>query len=289
METKASYVAVGAFVMTVLVGAAIAALWLAGAQYNQRYAHYETHFTGAVTGLGTGTPVRYNGIDVGRVAHLRFDPDDPKQVIVLMEVDPGLSLRADSVASIASMGITGGTFVEIDGGSKDAPLLTARPGEEYPQIPSKPSTLQELANSAPALLAKINRIGDELGELLDEKNRDAVSHILHNTDTVTAGLAQHSGQLGQTIDNLDASSAELNQTLKSLHGTIDNANHAIGSIDKLARDADTLVGPQNAQQLDRLLSETRNAVASLKALADTLQHDPKSLLFGPSNKGYKPK
>ena len=33
-------------------------------------------------GLGKGTAVRYNGIDVGRVSQLDFDPDDPKRVIV---------------------------------------------------------------------------------------------------------------------------------------------------------------------------------------------------------------
>ena len=39
METRASYVTVGAFVMACLIGLVIAALWLAGAQYRQEFSY----------------------------------------------------------------------------------------------------------------------------------------------------------------------------------------------------------------------------------------------------------
>ncbi|MDE2630443.1 MAG: MCE family protein, partial [Alphaproteobacteria bacterium] len=78
METKASYVAVGAFVLTCMLGLVITLLWLAGLQYNTEYAYYQTYFTGPVNGLGKGTTVRYNGIDVGRVDDVKFDPNDPQ-------------------------------------------------------------------------------------------------------------------------------------------------------------------------------------------------------------------
>src|SRR5690349_291925 len=98
METKANYVAVGAFVLACILGIVVALLWLAGFQYSQEYALYRTSFEGPVTGLGDGTPVRYNGIDVGRVKDLQFDPSDPKRVIVNMQVKPELRIPADSLA-----------------------------------------------------------------------------------------------------------------------------------------------------------------------------------------------
>jgi phospholipid/cholesterol/gamma-HCH transport system substrate-binding protein len=90
METKANYVAVGAFVLACVLGLVVALLWLAGAQYSAEFAYYRTYFSGAVTGLGDGTAVRYNGINVGHVSKLTFDPNDPSRVIVDMEVDPTL-------------------------------------------------------------------------------------------------------------------------------------------------------------------------------------------------------
>ena len=98
METKANYVAVGVFVLVCVLGLVVALLWLGGAQYSEEYAYYQTSFTGAVTGLGTGTPVRYNGITVGTVSKLNFDPDDPKKVIVIMQLEPSIPLGTDAIA-----------------------------------------------------------------------------------------------------------------------------------------------------------------------------------------------
>src|SRR5579862_7629060 len=123
METKANYVAVGAFVLACILGIVIALLWLAGFQYSREYALYQTSFVGPVTGLGDGTPVRYNGIDVGRIQDLNFDPSDPKKVVVKMQIKPDLKIPSDSEASIASEGLTGGNYVEIEGGSAGAPKL----------------------------------------------------------------------------------------------------------------------------------------------------------------------
>src|SRR5439155_4191941 len=74
METKANYVAVGAFVLACVIGFVVTVLWLAGVQYSQEYSYYQAYFKGAVTGLGKGTATRYNGIEVGRVTDLEFDP-----------------------------------------------------------------------------------------------------------------------------------------------------------------------------------------------------------------------
>lgn len=289
METKANYVAVGAFVLACMLGLVIAALWLAGAQYSQEFVHYQTYFSGSVTGLGNGTPVRYNGIDVGRVSKLKFDPENPKRVIVTMEVDPTLKLHSDSVASIASMGLTGGAYVEIEGGSKDAPILKPRPGQEYPVIRSAPSTLQQLAESAPRMIAKFNHIGDQLSELLNEKNREAISEILANLKTTSQVLARRSDDIDGTIRNMNASSAELTANLKQLRITLAHADEAVVNIAKLSRDADDVVGGDTAAQLSELVSETRSAVVSLRKFSNQLQNQPTRLLFGDRRKGYTPK
>ena len=57
METKANYVAVGAFVLACMLALVVTVLWLAGVQYSQEYVYYQTKFTGSVSGLGKGTTV----------------------------------------------------------------------------------------------------------------------------------------------------------------------------------------------------------------------------------------
>src|ERR1700744_2491210 len=137
METKANYVAVGAFVLACVIGLVVTILWLAGVQYSQEYAYYQANFKGPVTGLGKGTVTRYNGIDVGRITNLEFDPADPSRVIVTLQGQPNLNSRQDTAASIDSQGLTGGSFVESSGGTANAPLLVAQGDQRYPVIRTK--------------------------------------------------------------------------------------------------------------------------------------------------------
>lgn len=289
METNANYVAVGAFVMTCLLALVVALLWLTGAQYSQEFVYYQTYFSGPVTGLGDGTAVRYNGIDVGRVNKLDFDPDDPKKVIVTMQLNPNLKLHEDSLASIASEGLTGGSYVEIDGGKKDSPLLTRQYGQKYAVIKSKPSTLQELAQSAPALIAKLNQAGDKLNELLSDENLKNFSETLANLRTTTGMLSNRSGDLDTTLANLKTASVSLNGDLGDLKTTLAHADGAFSKIDKLSTDADSIVSGDTASQFSELIAQTRSLATSLKGLSNQLDRQPTKLIFGDRREGYTPK
>ncbi len=107
---------------------------------------------------------------MGRVADLEFDPNDPQRVIVTLQMRPGLNIREDSQASIESQGLTGGSYVEISGGTAKAPLLTASDDQQYPVIRSKQSTLQQLEQSAPEVIAKLNVAVDRLNAVLSPEN-----------------------------------------------------------------------------------------------------------------------
>jgi len=282
METKANYVAVGAFVLACMLGLVITLLWLAGIQYSQEFAYYQTNFTGPVTGLGKGTTVRYNGIEVGRVDALRFDPNDPQVVIVTLQVQPHLGIRVDSVASIESQGLTGGSYVEITGGSKNAARLERREDQRYPIIKSKPSTLQQLATGAPELLAKLNTAADRLNGVLTKENQQAFAHILANLDESTSMLARRSGDIDTSIVNFSEAS-------KALPRAVADADASAKKFGQLSADTDDFVKGEGLAQLAQLLADTRKLVVSLTVLTNELNRQPTKVLFGDRRKGYTPK
>ncbi len=285
METKANYVAVGAFVLVGVLGLVVALLWLVGAQYREEFAYYRTYFSGPVTGLGKGTAVRYNGIDVGRVSALDFDPDDPKRVIVTMQLSPSLPLHNDSVASIGSEGLTGGSYVEIDGGSKDAPILHPTPDVEVPVIRSKPSTLQELEQSAPQLVAKLSRVADQLNVVLNDENTRAFSLTLKNLALTSEGLKKAVPDLDMTLKNVSKASVTLNSDLGDAHTVLAHADEATRGITRVANDLDTQV---NSAEVARFVAQSRALVQSLTALSSEIEAQPTRLIFGDRRKGYTP-
>jgi phospholipid/cholesterol/gamma-HCH transport system substrate-binding protein len=285
METKANYVAVGAFVLISMLGLVIALLWLAGAQYREEYAYYRTYFSGSVTGLGKGTTVRYNGIDVGRVSQLDFDPEDPKRVIVTMQMAPSLPIHNDSLASIASEGLTGGSFVEIDGGSKNAPVLAPGPEGEVPVIRSKPSTLQQIEQSAPQLMAKLNHAADRLNDVLNDSNRKAFADTLQHLNKLTGALDKDTPAIDHALLNISSASDKLNTDLGDLHQVLGHADQATIKIDRVADDLDTQI---NSAQIAQFVTESRALVQSLTVLSNKIGNEPSSIIFGDRRKGYTP-
>src|SRR5258708_12371859 len=112
METRANYVAVGAFVLLVLAGAVVTLLWLARGEFNRESTFYDIYFAGSVTGLAQGSVVRYNGIQVGRVVEIRIDPQNLSQVRATIEVDPTTPLtNSAAVPSLPIQAPTATTFV----------------------------------------------------------------------------------------------------------------------------------------------------------------------------------
>jgi phospholipid/cholesterol/gamma-HCH transport system substrate-binding protein len=288
METKANYVAVGAFVLICVIGLVVSILWLAGAQYAQEYSYYQAVFKGPVTGLGKGTVTRYNGIDVGRITDLIFDPNDPQSVIVTLQVQPNLNIRDDSVASIDSQGLTGGSFVEISGGNAKSPLLVAKPGQKYPIIRTKQSGLLQLEQSAPEVVAKLNVAASRLNDLLNDNNRRAISHVLANLDETSTLIVKHSGDIDAILKNTNQATANLSQASAKLQPTLDHVDLTVNKFGKVATDADDFINGDGLAQLSDLIADLRRLVGSLNKFSDELNRNPTSLLFGDRRKGYDP-
>src|SRR5216684_1337896 len=288
METRANYVAVGAFVLLVLAGAVIALLWLARGEFNRESTFYDIYFAGSVTGLAQGSQVRSN-----------------------VEVDPTTTvIKSDAVASLEIQGLTGTAFIEITGGSQNAPPLQRHEGERYPVIASRPSGLQQVVMSAPEALTRLIDVADRLALVFDEKNRAALSETLENLRRVSAVAAARAGDVDSTLGDAAASMRELRGTVVELHqlvakggegrdmlASIDGASR---KLDRLVEHLDTLV-QENRQpvrdfsqnglnQLSQLLVESRAVIANLNRITDDVQRDPARFFFGGDRReGYQPR
>lgn len=134
METRANYVAVGAFVVILLLGAAGVMLWVLGGQFNAKQAFFHMSFAGSVAGLTKDSSVRYNGVPVGKVTEIVIDKEHPNHVTVVVALDPATQIRQDAVASLGTQGLTGGSYRDQRRHSRVAALRQRirAPGPTHP-------------------------------------------------------------------------------------------------------------------------------------------------------------
>ena len=206
METRAHYVAVGAFVLTMVFLAFVAVMWLAGTQFSTSFAHYDIYFEGPVSGLSTGARAEYNGIPVGTVSDIEIVTDPAiletngrKPIRVTIEIKNNIQIHKDAAATIQSNILSGVSYILISPG-KSQELLEAHHGERYPVIRSRRATLASLAARGPQLLDKLDVIFDHVDDLLTDQNRQTFNAILDNIQKVSKNLADHSDQIATNAE-----------------------------------------------------------------------------------------
>jgi phospholipid/cholesterol/gamma-HCH transport system substrate-binding protein len=68
-----------------------------------------------VTGLRVGNPINMLGLEIGRVAKFTMD-QEKQQAIVLLEINKGIEIFDDAIASIKTEGLIGDKYISIDAG-----------------------------------------------------------------------------------------------------------------------------------------------------------------------------
>jgi phospholipid/cholesterol/gamma-HCH transport system substrate-binding protein len=252
-----NYVLVGAFVLilgTVLIAGV---LWLAsGGAFQKTYDLYLAIEDESVAGLNLNAPVKYNGVDVGKVREIRLDPANPERVNLLFAIERGTPIREDTVAVLKIQGLTGIAYIELSGGARDAPALVATAGSAYPVIRTKPSLSARLENVLTNVLAKLDSTSNNINAVLSDDNRAALKSALADIAIVARTVAARKG----TLDAGIASAAR----------TFDNGARATAqlgpAIERIARGADAV---------DKMGNEVARTSASAGKTVDAVGADVK--------------
>jgi len=302
METRAHYVAVGAFVLLMITVAFIAVLWLARAQLTTQYATYDIYFTGPVSGLREGAVVEYNGVPAGRVKEIRIDPSNVEQIRVTVEIETNVVIKQDAAANLETNILSGVSYVQIAGGTQDAPILAAERGSRYPVIRSRRSRLASVTARLPQIMAKLDETVDHLNELLGENNRRAIGETLANLRTLSADLAAEAKPtlLAATtlLRNLDQSYSEPGGLREGLTGgiadfdklakSLNENSHQLQQALQDARPGVRTFSQRTLADVGELVAEARQLISGVSRLVAGIDRDPSRVLFGDRRKGYQP-
>ncbi|MCR9221301.1 MAG: MCE family protein [Alphaproteobacteria bacterium] len=277
METRASYILVGVFVLAFFLAGVAAVVWLADVNLDEDVVKYDIFFEGSVSGLRTGNPVRYRGIPVGVVSDMRINPDNVEEVQVTIEVPRTTPIKEDATASLEFQGITGVAYVQISGGTHDAPALKPPPGRTRPVIPSMQSQIQEVMDQAPELLSRFIGLVDQAREIMNDENRQRLSETLTNLSGFTGALANSSGDIEQALSETAATLAQVRATAAEAETVLasfaDHSDAIATSLDETLAQANRLTGEAAAlvEAARPLVDETTRTVGTVGRIADAVE------------------
>ncbi|MBI5040910.1 MAG: MCE family protein [Gammaproteobacteria bacterium] len=297
MEPRVHYVIVALFVLalgTITVGVS---LWLAFGEVTHDYLTYRVYMNESVSGLFIDAPVKYRGVQVGRVQELDLMPDSPEQVQVTMDIDATVKIKEDTVAKLDVQGVTGIASIELYGGSRESPELKARPGEPYPVIRPGQSLFTRVDSAVSELVGNLNMVANDLHALLTPQTRDRFTHILQNVEQLSAAMAEQRSALGKGIADFSTfthNAATASEGMPDLFARVDTAATSIQTLAdemtavtrearaKLGTGGDTLqtLGGSTLPEVEALVTEMRQLTASFQRLSERLEEDPRAVLYG---------
>lgn len=298
MEAKVNYVVVGVFVLALGTALIAGVLWLSsGSVYRKAYDTYQVYMRESVTGLSLDAPVRYRGVEVGRVRKIALAPQDVEQVLLTLDIERGTPVKEDTIAVLRVQGLTGIANIELTGGRRDSPSLTAQPGEAYPVIRTAPSLMVRLDTAVTVLLTNLNRTSQNLNAVMDEQNRDVIKRVLADVETLTRTIAARSGEIDRGLVSTSRALESAAQVTAELPRLIEQMQRSAQALEKMSNEVAS-AGASAAQTLDTtrgdvrqftaetlpdvhlLVAELRELTGSLKRVADQLDRSPSVLLFG---------
>lgn len=301
MENRAHALATGLFIL--LLGAALLAVvaWFRG-DHVERVA-YTVVARGGVPGLNLRAAVKLQGVEIGKVHSIDFDPEEPRQILVGIEVDKQAPLTAGTFARLGYQGITGLSFIDLV--APDEGPAGARAGAGA-RIPLQPSLLDQLSNQGPRLMLGLNEAAQRLNGLLSDANQRQFGRTLAALGDAAEGVAALSQALRPAAEGLpslarradgvlqsaDRSLVRLDELLAQSGALAQELRQRAGALDQLGQAAAQLQGSTlhleqalvgsagRSRSQAPLLDEIGQASRSLDRLAGGLAEQPQSLIFG---------
>ena len=308
MDRDSNYVAVGAFVLLVIAMGVSFVFWYTDQQDKRSYQRYEIYFPGSVSGLTAGSPVRYLGVDVGKVVRIALDPQQRKTVQVIADIDSSAPIDDRTRASLSLQGVTGLLFIDLEQDPKAESTGALVQGQRYPMIRSRRSDFDVLLSNLPELTTHLVEVADHFNNVFSDDNVRALKATLNNARLASEHLPDTVREVQQLVADVRRTTQEVQVTVAELRVVITDASPdlkvAFANIrqisDNLAKTTTRLnafvtenepgfsrFSKQSLPEFEQLLRESRQAARDFRDLSRSLKQNPSQLIYESTYRGIE--
>jgi len=269
MENRAYALAAGLFAALLAVALVAAGLWFR--RDDVRFAQYLVTTTSSVSGLKTEAPVRYRGVDVGRVETIRIEPGVSGRIHIRIGVQEDTPITKSTYAQLGYQGVTGLAFVSLNDDGTSSELLNAG-GREPPRIDLRPSVF----DSSLDLVAAVNELSGRMNDLLNEENRRLVTRVLGGIERASRQTGELAERLQPGAEKVFAEIGALSRKLEERSLAFDRMAASLEEVGVAARSFNDETLPRFNALVEQLNRDTRALDRVLSAVGE----NPQSFVFG---------
>lgn len=290
MENKAHALTAGVFVIITIILLIGLVIWLT--RDNTQRDLYEMSTSETVSGLQPQAVVRFRGVPVGKVERIGFDSKIKGNVLIRVSIDRAAPMTTSTFATVASQGVTGLGFIQLDDDENSAQRLVPN-DEDPPRIVLQPGGIDKLLKQSEVIFNQAEQAATRLNQLLSDKNQQSVTVTVTQLSETAGSLNRLAKGLEPTVASLPALSRDAGAALKSVKivtdevgNTAKRLNEPGGPLNKLSEGGAALAaGVQTFSaatlpKLAEVADETARTMRQLRRTVSAVDDNPQSLIFG---------
>lgn len=218
MNNKVNYTAVGLLVLLGFFLIVAFSYWLLKPTAEERTTTYKIYFNESVAGLNLDAPVKYRGINIGKVSKLKINPNNSEQVEAQIKVLSTTPIKVDTKAKLTAQGITGLSYINLSMGANSSASLKPKGDEHYAVIKSVPSFFEDFEKSLNIVSSKLSTTLSKTQQLLNDENQKEFALLLKRSSTFVDKLNRTFDDktilsLQKSIKNLESASKKVDETM----------------------------------------------------------------------------
>ncbi|MFA5074402.1 MAG: MlaD family protein [Nitrospirota bacterium] len=217
-------------------------------------------------GIEMDAPVRFSGVKIGRIKNIRVAPELGDRAELTLSIYRDTVIKTDTKASIRTLGLVGGKYVELTGGSPQAKPLPP----DAVLVGEESMKLEDITKIAVDVIARLNKIAENLDRVLGDP---AIARSLRTTIQ----------NLHETTDNIKvmtSSKEEVARGMKMLPDILKKLDESSNNLKAITERTDKLIG-DNRKNIDLMIEGFTDMSKNLKEASEDVKRHPWKLLRKP--------
>jgi phospholipid/cholesterol/gamma-HCH transport system substrate-binding protein len=294
MENRSHALTTGFFTITLLIAAILFGLWFNRDRVER--VPYVIATTQSVPGLNPQAPVRYRGLEVGKVGNIAFDQQIAGQILVTLNINTDAPITKTTFATLGYQGVTGIAFIQLDDDQVGSPLLPTT-ADKPARIPLRQGFFDQLEKRGKEILTQTEEVTRRLNTLLSPENQKTILAAFSDVSETANEYRELPKKLEPTIAKLPALADQAQHTLNSVNAAVLDINRlttglqakggpidrVAGTVERIGGSVDALAGGlelDTLPQVNSLADDTRSSMRALRKTMNKINDRPQSLIFG---------
>jgi len=294
-DANRNYVAVGAFVLSML---AAVVLWFAALSGLSVSTDHYFILWDNVMGLKPGTQILFEGYQIGLIENIERSPEADSggpNYRVEIEVEKDWPIPVSAEAETTAPSFLAALVVNIDAGDSDeilAPGSVIRSKEQGDLLAAAGDAMSKISEVLDFMKPRIEEITNSIGLVLSEENAEQIQSMLEtmnarvkeilsdenaeNIGIILTNLGNVAKDMSDVTGGLQISKAKVDDILATIDGLIDSNSGDIGkSLADLQASLEAV-----SRHIDAIASNLEDTTRNAKEFSEQIRSDPSVLLRG---------